>query len=32
MCRGEIRAVMDIAEADQEKILFYATGGGKYNA
>ena len=32
MCRGQVQAVMDIAETDQEKILFYATGGGKYNA
>jgi ribose transport system ATP-binding protein len=32
MCRGEVMKIMDIAEADQEKVLFYATGGGKYNA
>ena len=32
MCRGEVRTVIDIDAADQEKILYFATGGGKYDA
>lgn len=31
MCRGENLKIMDVEQANQEKILFYATGGGKYN-
>ncbi len=31
MCRGECMKMLDAAEADQETILFYATGGGKYD-
>ena len=32
MCRGEITGELSREEADQEKIMYYATGGGKYNA
>jgi ribose transport system ATP-binding protein len=32
MCRGEILGELDKKEANQEKIMHYATGGGKYNA
>ena len=32
MCRGEILGELDRKEANQEKIMYYATGGGKYNA
>ena len=32
MCRGEITGELSREEADQEKIMYYATGGGKYDA
>ena len=32
MSRGEILGELDRKEANQEKIMHYATGGGKYNA
>ncbi len=32
MCRGEITSVLSAEEATQEKILYFATGGGKYIA
>lgn len=32
MCRGEITGEISREEADQEKIMYYATGGGKYDA
>lgn len=32
MSRGEILGELDRKEASQEKIMHYATGGGKYNA
>lgn len=32
MCRGEITSVLLTEEATQEKILYFATGGGKYIA
>lgn len=32
MCRGEILGELDRKEASQEKIMHYATGGGKYDA
>lgn len=32
MCRGEITGEISRDEADQEKIMYYATGGGKYDA
>lgn len=32
MCRGEITAELQTKETTQEKVLFYATGGGKYIA
>ena len=31
MCRGEITGELSREEADQEKIMYYATGGGKYD-
>lgn len=31
MCRGEISGELDRKEANQEKIMYYATGGGKYD-
>lgn len=32
MCRGEITGELSREEANQEKIMYYATGGGKYDA